>query len=484
MNVLIRADGSTHTGGGHVGRCIALAEAIGAAGGNVRFATRADAPLGQAMLKAARLPFSLLDSADDWKADAGATRDLAAGADWIAVDHYGLDCRWEEIVKSAGARLLVLDDLANRPHACDLLADPGRGADGGAAYADLVPDGCVTLFGPRHALLRQEFVVRRRAGKTFRDRPRVAIFFGSADGARLTEPALEAVAGAVPAGSVETHVIVTSANERRAALRARPGISVHEDVTDMAGLLDSMDIAIGAGGIALWERCCLGLPGLAVALNDNQRPGVRAAADAGAIRSLAPAAAREPEALAAAVRKLFDERDRWPDMSARGRRLVDGRGAARLVAHMGPLSLQPAGTADCETLWRWANDPAVRQMAFESAQIPREDHDAWFARKLESASTIILIARHGVAPVGQVRFDKAAGEGGWLVDISVAAAHRGRRLALEMLLKALVALRRDCPDALAVAWVKDQNRPSRALFEAAGFAPDGARPGATRFVYN
>ena len=54
----------------------------------------------------------------------GTAHALSDGSvDWLVVDHYALDARWEAELRSAAGRLLVIDDLADRRHDCDVLLD-------------------------------------------------------------------------------------------------------------------------------------------------------------------------------------------------------------------------------------------------------------------------------------------------------------------------------------------------------------------------
>ena len=483
MNVLIRADASVQSGGGHIARCIALAQAIKARGGETVFATRQDATPGHQMLNSAGIPYFELPSGSDWQGDAEATRQLLHGKDWLVVDHYGLDARWEKTVSRGEANVLVIDDLADRPHDCNVLTDAGRPDSAMGEYADCMTSECTFLLGPRFAMLRGEFG-NAPTEKTDRILPKLLVFFGSVDGHGMTAICLDALENAGLFGKVSVHVVLMAANRHSDAIRRRKGIFVYEDISDMAALIADMDIAIGAGGVSLWERCRLGVPSLVIGLNDNQSAGVRLAEGAGAIRSIGISDARQTQYLAEVVREFVTGRDKWPAMASAGQALVDGRGADRVAAHMGSLCLRKARPDDCELYWHWANDPGVRAMAFNSAPIPLEDHRVWFALKLSSNDSLLLIAEQAGSPAGQVRFDLDAEEGGWLVDVSLAPDYRGRKLAVEILQKALASLRRRDRDAVAIARVKNENVASARLFSAAGFRCDEHRSGTLRFVYN
>ena len=335
MRVRIRADASERVGGGHVGRCLALAEVLADRGADVRFLTRADAELGHRMIAAAGFGTDLLDTGDDARADADASRAGSAGADWVVVDHYRLDALWHNrVLDNGGAkRILVIDDLADRPLSCDLLVDYGRPDNGDGAYRGVLQRDCRMLLGPRYALLRREFrspAAKCRPG----ERARVLVFFGAVDRNGLTETVLDSLKCAGIAEAAEIHVIVTAANPRREAIRSRADIVVHENVADMAQLMAGMDIAVGAGGVSLWERCAVGLPGIAVAVNENQAPGIRTAADAGAARHVDVAELGRAETFGALVSGLLADAAQREEMAAAARRLVDGHGAERVADAM------------------------------------------------------------------------------------------------------------------------------------------------------
>ena len=152
---VFRADASPTMGGGHVMRCLTLADALRDAGWSCAFATAAES---SAMVPAlARSGHATIDIASD---DAGELGACVGHADLLIVDHYGLGAVFEGRARDWAGQVLVIDDLPNRPHDCDLLLDQtaGRGA---GDYAGMVPDHCRLLLGADHALLRPQFLSAR-----------------------------------------------------------------------------------------------------------------------------------------------------------------------------------------------------------------------------------------------------------------------------------------------------------------------------------
>ena len=329
MNILLRADASAKTGGGHMGRCIALAQELGARGNLIEFATRADDRLGTSMLTRAEIPFRILGCNDDWQSDAKATRETAQTSDWVVVDHYGLDDRWETQIKKSGSNILVIDDLANRRHDCDILVDAGR-APGSDAYRDLLPPECAVLLGPRYSMLRREFHARQRRAPQTRKK-NILVFFGSADGSELTIPVLEALDRIDCREYVNVHVVVTDANPRRRQVRQFKGVIVHENVPNMAAVLGDMDMAIAAAGSTCWELACLGVPMVTVVTAQNQVQVNRTLREAGASASVGEVDETLDVRLRETVAALMADDARRRRMAVAGRTLVDGHGATRVA---------------------------------------------------------------------------------------------------------------------------------------------------------
>lgn len=294
MNIVIRADASTQIGTGHVMRCLTLASQLGADGAEVRFVCRAQAGhlislIEESGFAVARLSDKSPMTADSagavsnwlgvpWEQDAqetlGVMERFNASCDWLIVDHYCLDARWERTVRPRVGNLMVIDDLADRKHDCDLLLDTGLFDEGASRYRSLVGESCRQLTGPGYALLRREF---RDCGRDSRKRDgsirRLLVSFGGADSTGETVKVLTAL-GAPELRDLEIDVVVGRSNPRLDDLRQEtaslPNGVVHVDARNMAALMRRADLAIGGGGTTTWERLYLGLPSMVVVQAENQ----------------------------------------------------------------------------------------------------------------------------------------------------------------------------------------------------------------------
>ena len=179
MKITFRTDASLQIGTGHVMRCLTLADALAARGAYCQFICRAHdgnliefirrkgltahpLPAGAALPRSPTDPThaAWLGATQAEDAEACAPILAAQRPDWLIVDHYALDARWERALAPHYRKLMVIDDLADRPHSCDLLLDQTFGRDA-ADYRPLVPADCRLLCGSHYALLRPEFAALR-----------------------------------------------------------------------------------------------------------------------------------------------------------------------------------------------------------------------------------------------------------------------------------------------------------------------------------
>ena len=287
MSALVRVDSSLRIGVGHLMRCLTLANELRREGVQVTFACRALAKNMNSLIEGKGFSLHALPNEDrrdqveaimpDWEQDAAATMEILNGlgtVDWLIVDHYGLDYRWERKFRSHAHRIMAIDDLANRKHECDLLLDQNFYHDAETRYSGLIPDSTRTMLGPRYALLRSEFeMFRRQAGVRNGPVKRILIFFGGMDSANVTAKAIHAVRS-IAKPDLEFDVVVGGSNPHSAEIeqicREDARFHYHCQAENMAELMARADLALGAGGATTWERCYLGLPTITLATAANQ----------------------------------------------------------------------------------------------------------------------------------------------------------------------------------------------------------------------
>lgn len=473
--IVFRADASTAIGSGHVVRCATLASELVARGANVRFLCR-ELPghycdwLEQRGFGVMRLRGTAIDIDDDIEQCRAALANMGV-VDWLAVDHYGLDVRWETALRPLAGHLFVIDDKAERPHDCDLLLDQNFTAGPVERYAGLLPPGAECLLGPRYALLRPEFAAAR-ATRPARDGSvrRVLVCFGGSDPQGHTVATLHALRSY--ASRLERiDVAAGPANPHRTAIAAAcdglPNAVLHCPANNMAELLAGTDLAIGAGGTMSWERACLGVPTLAFGIAGNQRAILEALLEAGCLAGAAEMEMPGSKLIEGWLTVLVDNPVLLRGLATRSAALVDGHGTQRIAGKLLSVSLvfRPATPEDGANLLRWRNHPSIRAMSLDSGEICPQAHFAWLRRTLTDPQRILLIAEHNGEAAGVVRFDLAQPQA--LISVyrvPAADSHGGLiRQASDWLHRQHPEIRR------IVAEILPDNGASLAAFRAAGY---------------
>lgn len=303
-------------------RCLTLADALAARGWICAFITGTESTLAVPALREKKYDILSPDSPPDC-------------GDLLVVDHYGLDAAYEKKARAWAKRIMVIDDLADRPHECDILLDQTYGRQA-ADYKIFVPPGCTVLVGADYALLRPGFAERRADSLRRRDGrlERVLVFISSLDARDGTSFVLEALNGLPFFLSVD--VVLGSGAEnlsrvRQMAEKSRHDITIHTDIADMETLMKQADLAIGAGGTASWERCCLGLPALVIEIADNQALIARELSKAGAVDYLGPMEDVSKDNIRQAILSLKNNGFALKAMSAAAARVCDGLGTERVI---------------------------------------------------------------------------------------------------------------------------------------------------------
>lgn len=510
--IIFRCDASLLIGSGHVMRCRTLARELQRRGAAVTFLCHRqpgdlislleqefsllalpEQPLapcegleGRALYGAWLGCSQATDAAQclDALAQAGVTN-----SSWLVADHYGLDDSWESLLLDGLAsgesspKLLVIDDLADRPHQADLLLDQNFfGEVTEQRYLGLVPPHCRHLLGPHYALLGPEYAQLHPLVPPRTELRRVLVFFGGVDPDNLTGRALEALLDPALADLAVDVVLGRQSPHRHVVeelVARRPSTTLHGSLPSLAGLIARADLAIGAGGATTWERTCLGLPSLVVAIADNQLPFAQALDLDGHVQLLGDAAIVMAEQIRSALLAKIPEAFRGKAATS----LTDGRGAPRVATAMlgaqGAISLRPATASDEALLLRWANDPQVRENSFSPEPIQAGTHHDWFQRGLADPDRLLLIATAADGcPIGQIRFDRqlASAQGTSseaTVDLSLDRCARGHGLASELVRLGLQVMEQRWGTATdAVAEVLASNTASNACFARAGFTQE------------
>lgn len=261
MNILIYADASHDIGTGHVMRCLALADFLKEKGCYIIFMTNTFLPGNM----------SPLITSKGYKIVEPSIGNIPTGTDLLIVDNYSIDEKFEAAARQRAKSIMVIDDLANRKHDCDILLDQNLYNNSERRYEGLVPKHCCLVLGSKYAILRDEFsqerkILRKRDGRV----NRILVNFGGIDHVDMTSKVLDLLKNY----KIDVDVVMGKSSphlDKVAAVCSRNNhFNLHVNTSEMAKLIAEADMAIAAGGTSVWERCCLGLPSIIVAIADNQ----------------------------------------------------------------------------------------------------------------------------------------------------------------------------------------------------------------------
>lgn len=407
---------------------------------------------------------------------------FASDVDWMIFDHYGIDAEAETLCRPIARNIMVIDDLADRIHDCDVLLDQGSGR-AEEAYAELVPAHASVLTGPHYALLDPKYgdYRDRRLPANPDGRAEIFVSFGATDPGNHTRQGLDVLAAS--AIDRRVNVVLGSAAPHLEDVRAYIGSSkfeatLHVDTPDILSLLANSRLAVGAGGVSALERCCCGVPSIIAVTADNQRTAAAGVCAAGAAELMDPGDLTNASGL---ISDVIASPEKLRRMALAGMLLCDGRGTRRIAMTLAPerssdgadVRLRPARADDEDIILEWQQAPGARRFARNPDAPDADTHAAWMQATLDDPEILLNIVECEGRAAGLVRLDRRAARGSlpaFEVSILVASDQHRRGIG-----KAALALaRRLAPGVVLQAAIHPDNSASLSLFMASGYAADGA----------
>lgn len=443
LSLLIRADASTKIGTGHVMRCLALAQAGQSEGGSVTFLMANSSPMLETRLQSEGFEVVHHPHPTGDQEDSNFTITLAKrlDADTVVVDGYHFGASYQQRLKSAGLRVLFLDDNGHADHyAADWVLNQNIHAHEGL-YPSREPYTKL-LLGTRYALLRKEFWPwhgwQREIPPIAR---KILVTLGGSDPDNATLKVMQALKQ-ISIDDLEVVVVVGGSNPHYQSLQAEAQtgsvkFELRRNVDNMPELMAWADMAIAGGGSTCWELAFMGVPSLILTLADNQQAIVQALKKIGGAVDLGEPIRISRLQITQEIQQFITSKDLRAKLSMTGKQLIDGYGCQRIsmTLQIKKFSLRPAQVMDCDLLWHWANDPSVRSASFSQEPIPFTEHQNWFSKKLQDPCCRIYIAiNEKDIPIGQIRFDllnEEEAEIGIIIDPDFRAKGLGSLLIIE-----------------------------------------------------
>ena len=334
---------------------------------------------------------------------------------WLVVDHYGLDTIWEKELLSGldskvRPKLLVIDDLADRPHQADFLLDQNfHGAATHQRYQNLFLLTAVNYWGLTTHCLDQNILSSIPLYLLALD---FDVCWCSLVGLihNLTSQTLEALLRPDLANLYVDVVLGLQSPHRKTVqelVDQRPNTTLHGTLPSLAGLIARADLSIGAGGASTWERACLGLPSLVVAVASNQLSFSVALDQAGHCQLLGDAANVTVDHIYAAILARMNN----PLLDQSPYALTDGWGAQRLCIAMlgiqGKLAFRIAKEFDEALLWRLSSGiGAGPNRSLKNSSHDDNQHFSVKKKFADSSRRIFIAETADGCPIGQIHIYK------------------------------------------------------------------------------
>ena len=415
--------------------------------------------------------------------------------DLLIIDHYAIDHQWQKLLKPYYNKLLVIDDLANRKHICDVLLDQTFKRNK-QEYTLLVPEYCHFLIGEQYILLRNEFAalkskVRKRRNKyvnaIINIQANILVSMGGTDPNNLSQVALLAIEQLIAIfPDITATLVISSQSKHLSTLTSfshqRPWINLMINSENMAGLMLNADIAIGACGGTAWERCCLGLPCLTTVNAKNQQVIADNLSYAGAIMNLGWYKNITVDNIYTATHYLLNNKKLYQKMSTAGINVCDGSGAKRVVSELittisktshssvSSIRFRKATSQDCQLIYSWQSNKNIRKHFIEPKTPTWEEHRQWYNHcMLDQNRRLYLLDNNLAQTIGLLRLDKLTktGYSGEIYEISIIIAPESQGFGYAV--KALQQLVTLTKTARYLATVATGNLPSHKAFSLAGF---------------
>lgn len=465
-------------GTGHVMRMIALGQAWRDKGGDVIFLCAEVTPPLADRLKLEGFSLQRVDVVPGSIADLEVTcASITRHGDdlvFVVLDGYQFDADFQVGLKSAGCRLLVIDDYGHASsYRADLVLNQNISARANLYAASA--QHCEFLLGTKFALLRKEFLAyqswRRKIVPVAKN---ILITLGGSDPDNVTLKVIKELIDF----DLHAKVVIGGSNPHlreiedfiRSQSDSKASIELVVNPTNMPELMAWADLALSAAGSTLLELAHMGLPTLLVVMADNQKVAAEEAGRLGMAKILGEGNMLDTLNICEEVRDLCLDKKKRGFFSKAGKSHVDGKGVKRVLCHLmtGLVRLRDATENDLNELWRWRRDAVTRNLFLENKQPSLLAHKSWFRRAVKNPECVLLIAENQKGEsLGQIRFDvvnKSA-----TIHITIAPEFQGRGWGPAVIRKASEILISNRRAETITANVKSTNIPSRSAFELAGY---------------
>lgn len=414
INLVFRLDASKKIGGGHLSRCISIAEhGLGYDNFKVHFISNyKDDILNK---KLSKIPHILINPQTNYE-NFNYKKDLKFTLNYLKnltniiliVDHYKIDSKWEKIIKKKCAKLIVIDDHANRRHFCDIVLDQNLVNNYKTRYHSLVNRDCKLLLGPKYALLGPEYKNVKR-NKSFKSKKiNISIFFGSYDFHSLTYEILSILIYKINLNDFKISIILDENHpdyqKIQKLISNYKNILIKKIGISLINLLKSTDILIGSYGVNFWERTIFDIKSIIICTNKDQNKFVKYLEDKNYCINLGTYNNYSANKLILNLKNIIEKKKLITNKIQ-----IDGLGCMRLIDYISNksnvLKIRNVQKYDLFLLYQWVNHSMLRKYSFNKKKVKFKDHSIWFEKNFDLNSFYICINKFD-NEIGMVRFNK------------------------------------------------------------------------------
>lgn len=459
--IYFRADGNHKVGLGHVYRLLGLCDRL-KSHFTCKFLIQNPAEATKQMILQHCHDVIALPESNDFITEFEYFTSDFKGNEIVVLDGYAFTASCQQVIKSKGVQLVVIDDIHREYMWADYVFNFG-----GEDLRQLYRSAWYTqfYFGFRYAIFREEFIKAARGVDVTRAdkvNNRVFISLGGADPMNHTK---EMLLKAVTSYPFNHYCVVLGSHYRHLQsiedIAAKHQVELHINVEakEMASIMRSCDIAICSSSTVAYEYLMTGGKLYMIQTADNQTLLYNY------LLSLKIAQPVDlffdPE-----VTPVFDYEQHY--------KLIQSNlnfsypELFRRLAQGGQISIRSARLEDAYLYFEWTNDPETRRQSFNSAPVLWESHEEWFNNKISSTTTKMYVLQIDSSPVAQVRFEIE--DDFAMINYSVDAKNRGKGIAGYCIKYGVLKLKEDCDRiSLFQALVKKENVASVKTFEKLNF---------------
>jgi len=474
---IFRVDASVVIGTGHVMRCLSLAHYLKTFGWVCHFGcTPITIQISTALVESG---FNLIEVPEDpLKQPEVLRQKFPQGISLLVVDHYELTVEFETACRPWARQICVIDDLAQHTHDADILLDQTY-ARSEQDYTFLVPDKCLVLTGSCYALLRPEFARSRARSLSRRTSnkhgvKRIFVMVGGTDQFDATSLILD---GIEESGiDVFVDIVLGRGSRQLQKIRRRTETmsktKLFVEPHNLVSLMIEADLAIGAGGMSSWERCCLGLPALTITTAINQL-GVNTRLDrAGAVIHIGEYMNLNPSSIKTALCRICEDTDRLYEMSEIAQRMSDGRGLIRVVISLignewssdaRRVYFRLMEKTDESMILGWQQSDGARRYSRHTSSPSAKTHNIWMNQKIMDPDCLPMIVCSDGKDVGLIRLERKQDK----IELSILLAKGYQGLGIGA--GAIRLARKICPRHALWAEIHPENTSSEKAFRSSGF---------------